>query len=71
MLIKLYTYILNYKDEKLELTKQSSLFKKYAAIYNETIHKLIEFLNKIKYNNSLNKSLNPPQIQFHEECIYY
>jgi hypothetical protein len=59
MLTKLYSY--------LEITKNSTLFQKSMTIYNDTIYKLINFLNNIKYKQPSNE----PHIQFHEDCVYY
>jgi hypothetical protein len=67
MLTKLYTYLQKYKDEKIEVTKNSTLFQKYITAYNDTIHKLIIMLHNIKYTP---KPIEP-NIVFHEEYIYY
>lgn len=70
MLTKLYKYLQKYKDEKIEYTKNSTLFHKTITIYNNTIYKLIILLNKITYTPpKLNNK--GPNIEFHEECIYY
>ena len=66
MLTKLYTYLQKYKDEKIEVTKNSTLFKKSITVYNDTIYRLIKFLYRIKYITPIE-----PNIVIHEDCIYY
>ncbi len=66
MLIKIYSYLKNYKDEKLNITKNSALFQKYVTVYNNTLYKLIHLLYKMTYIQKLHDN-----VQFHEECIYY
>jgi hypothetical protein len=69
MLTKLYAYLKKYKDEKIQVTKDSALFQHSITIYNDTINKLINLLHKITYIPPI-KSVDTA-IQFHEECIYY
>lgn len=68
MFTKLYTYLINYKNEKIEVTTKSTLFQKYVNIYNDTIYKLIHMLHKITY---IPPKSNEPDIKFHEDCVYY
>jgi hypothetical protein len=65
MLTKLYTYLQKYKDEQIEVTKNSTLFQQSITVYNNAIYKLIQFLYKLKYTT------NETKVVFHEECIYY
>jgi len=69
MLTKLYTYLQKYKDEKIEVTKNSTLFRQSITVYNNAIYKLIQFLYKLKYTPPI--KTNETNIVFHEECIYY
>ena len=69
MLTKLYTYLQKYKDEKIEVTKNSTLFQKSITVYNDTIYRLIQFLHKIQYTPPIKTNENT--IVFHEEFIYY
>jgi hypothetical protein len=66
MLTKLYTYFQKYKDEQIEVTKNSTLFRQSITVYNNTIYKLIQFFYKLKYTPP-----TIPDIVFHEDCIYY
>jgi hypothetical protein len=67
MLIKIYSYLKKYKDDKIKVTKNSVLFQRYITVYNDAIHKLIIMLYNMKYTSKPIQS----NIQFNEECIYY
>ena len=69
MLTKLYTYLQKYKDEQIEVTKNSTLFQQSITVYNNAIYKLIQFLYKLKYTPPIKETR--PEIVFHEDCIYY
>lgn len=69
MLTKLYTYLQKYKDEQIEVTKNSTLFQKSITVYNDTIYRLIQFLHKLQYTPPI--KTNETTIVFHEEFIYY
>jgi hypothetical protein len=66
MLTKLYTYLQKYKDQQIEVTRNSTLFQQSITVYNNAIYKLIQFLYKLKYTPPIEQD-----IVFHEECIYY
>ena len=68
MLKKIYTYLQKYKDDKIQLPKKSTLFQKSINVYNDTIYILITFLQKISYKPTKSEE---PNIQFHEDCVYY
>jgi hypothetical protein len=66
MFTNLFNYLINYKNEKLEITQNSALFEKYITVYNNTILRIIGILYRIKYTPKTNTN-----IQVTEDCIYY